>query len=303
MSDPTITGAEASTDGPRRCWICLGDETDSTGSWSQPCPCSLVCHTQCLMRWVTESQREDPQMQIRCPQCNTPYKMDRQHSHIVRFINRLEPLATKAALTIAASGLTSCAFTCMTTYGAYAVLTLCGSLEGTRLLGSPTPWGWRIWVGLPLIPMILVGSRTPIFDNVLPLLPLIFVQPHDLSPTFPPNSATIVTALPWVRVDIETAVNITTNTDDGHVYRQVLNTSLADQIDFMQRRDSMGQDVLAIDQIDQIHRGPGDTVVELQTGIQLKGTAFVRAVDIVSVLYKYRAVQSRKRRRILNYGE
>jgi hypothetical protein len=36
-----------------------------------------------------------------------------------------------------------------TTYGAYVVLTMCGTEYGEFLLGGPNPWGWRVWVSHP----------------------------------------------------------------------------------------------------------------------------------------------------------
>lgn len=51
-------------------------------------------------------------------------------------------------------------------FRAYAVLTVCGTVEGEKLLGSPNPWGWRVWVrtkieNLYIFTTLLAGgSRT-----------------------------------------------------------------------------------------------------------------------------------------------
>ncbi|KAI1313067.1 hypothetical protein EDD11_002704 [Mortierella claussenii] len=87
-----------------------------------------------------------------------------------------------------------------TTYGAYAVLTICGTEEGEKLLGSPNPWGWRVWMGLPLIPVILIFSRTKVIDSFMPLIPLLIVGNEQLQVSFPPSPALTLSIMPWVRM-------------------------------------------------------------------------------------------------------
>ncbi|CAG8582912.1 15762_t:CDS:2 [Racocetra persica] len=41
----------------KRCWICFGEESDSVGKWVRPCKCSLICHEECLLAWITENQK------------------------------------------------------------------------------------------------------------------------------------------------------------------------------------------------------------------------------------------------------
>ena len=64
---------------------------------------------------------------------------------------------------------------------------------------------WRLDLGLPLIPTILVASRTTFADSFLPFLPLIFFvssdQPGDelLQLQWPPSAAFTFAALPYLR--------------------------------------------------------------------------------------------------------
>jgi hypothetical protein len=60
----------------RKCWICFGSDeqadTDVTmprstrgdttvhDRWVKACPCSLISHESCLLRWITENQKDMP---------------------------------------------------------------------------------------------------------------------------------------------------------------------------------------------------------------------------------------------------
>jgi hypothetical protein len=64
---------------------------------------------------------------------------------------------------------------------------------------------WRLDLGLPLIPTVLLASRTTFADSVLPFLPLIFFvssgQPGDemMQLQWPPSAAFSFAALPYLR--------------------------------------------------------------------------------------------------------
>ena len=67
--------------------------------------------------------------------------------------------------------------------------------------GISAKWG----IGLPLVPVVLVLSRTSIADNILPVLPILFfatqlpdghIGPVDL---WPPSAAMTIATLPYVR--------------------------------------------------------------------------------------------------------
>ncbi|KAJ1914986.1 hypothetical protein IWQ60_008606 [Tieghemiomyces parasiticus] len=182
-----------------RCWVCLDGDTGPDKAWAKPCPCTMVAHQSCLLNWVTNQLTQHPSAEIRCPQCLHPYRIFAPSSLLHRITAALEPYVDMAVdYTFYAATVSSSMIT-LATYGAYAVLTLCGPRQSEMLLGSPNPWGWRIWLGLPMIPMALVASRTSHLDLILPLLPMLFVRPRDLSFRFPLTSSTAIVLLPILR--------------------------------------------------------------------------------------------------------
>ena len=91
-----------------------------------------------------------------------------------------------------------------TIYGVNAVYLVCGTDMANNLLLSPNSnefsWTWRLGVGLPLIPFVLIGSRTRIIDATLPVLPFIFFCHSDpLHFTMPPSPAVTLALLPYLR--------------------------------------------------------------------------------------------------------
>ncbi|KAF9210285.1 hypothetical protein CPC16_010689 [Podila verticillata] len=54
--------------------------------------------------------------------------------------------------------------------------------------------------GLPLIPVILIFSRTRLIDSFMPLIPLLIVGNDQLQVTFPPSPALSLSVMPWVRM-------------------------------------------------------------------------------------------------------
>lgn len=91
-----------------------------------------------------------------------------------------------------------------TTYGAYTVLTLFGTREGERLIGSPATWTWRTWLGLPSIPVALIMSRSRWADGVLPFAVVLIMRAtnnNNMAYHHPwlPSPAMTVGMLPWIR--------------------------------------------------------------------------------------------------------
>ncbi|KXN65070.1 hypothetical protein CONCODRAFT_13473 [Conidiobolus coronatus NRRL 28638] len=152
---------------PKRCWICLGDDSDSEGSM--------------------------PSMQFN-------YQFSEPNSLIVDLFSKVDNFLLSAVPYFSIFGLTCSILITSTTYGAYAVLTICGVEQGEQILGSPDPWGWRVWIGLPLIPFILISSRTTYLDHLMPLLPALFIKNDQLEFSFPPSPALTVSLLPWIRL-------------------------------------------------------------------------------------------------------
>jgi hypothetical protein len=60
LPQPVITTPQIEEEEVKRCWICFGEEEDSEGKWVKPCKCSLICHEECLLNWISENQKGQP---------------------------------------------------------------------------------------------------------------------------------------------------------------------------------------------------------------------------------------------------
>ncbi|KAK3824450.1 MAG: hypothetical protein JOS17DRAFT_751862 [Linnemannia elongata] len=183
-----------------RCYICFGTDEDSVGRWVKPCQCTLISHEDCLLDWIDKNRQQFAKKQVRCSVCNTVYRLAEPNSLLLNIYSTFDSLVHAGIPYLTFLGLTCSVLITSTTYGAYAVLTVCGTVEGEKLLGSPNPWGWRVWTGLPLIPVILIFSRTKVIDSFMPLIPLLIVGNEQLQVTFPPSPALTLSIMPWVRM-------------------------------------------------------------------------------------------------------
>ncbi|KAG0297517.1 hypothetical protein BGZ96_006026 [Linnemannia gamsii] len=183
-----------------RCYICFGTDEDSVGRWVKPCQCTLISHEDCLLDWIDKNRQQFAKKQVRCSVCNTVYRLAEPNSFLLNLYSTFDSLVHAGIPYLTFLGLTCSVLITSTTYGAYAVLTVCGTVEGEKLLGSPNPWGWRVWTGLPLIPVILIFSRTKVIDSFMPLIPLLIVGNEQLQVTFPPSPALTLSVMPWVRM-------------------------------------------------------------------------------------------------------
>ncbi|TKA52642.1 hypothetical protein B0A49_12679 [Cryomyces minteri] len=231
----------------RKCWICFSDETEDTPlstEWRSPCPCALTAHEGCLLDWIADMEspatrkRNGPPARILCPQCKSEIHLSRPTSYVVNAVQALERAAGKMVMPAA---LVATAYTvregCLM-HGIHSVYAVFGDRDGVRILSplildavSPPPlsisavfspqtlpehfWAavdrlthhWRLSLGLPLIPPILLLSRTSLADSVLPVLPMLFfaTQTHaqhnalDNIGSWPPTAALSFALLPYVR--------------------------------------------------------------------------------------------------------
>ncbi|KAG0047654.1 hypothetical protein BGZ83_007320 [Gryganskiella cystojenkinii] len=196
----TGSGSSGPYQEPTRCYICFGTEEDSVGRWVKPCQCTLISHEDCLLDWIDKNRQQFARKQVRCSVCNTVYRLAEPSSTLLNIYSTIDSLVQAGIPYLTFLGLTCSVLITSTTYGAYAVLTVCGTEEGEKLLGSPNPWGWRVWTGLPMIPVILICSRTKIIDSFMPLVPLLIVGNEQLQVTFPPSPALTLSVMPWIRM-------------------------------------------------------------------------------------------------------
>jgi hypothetical protein len=220
-------------DDPRKCWICFNDETEddeTTSEWRSPCACSLVAHEKCLLDWIADMEAPSSGRRagksagkILCPQCKSEIIVQRPRSYVVDAVRTVERMAGSLLLPGLALVTGTALYTTLTLSGTATIYQIFGTQDALRILGplyeTPSPavnsvvmrWlvhlrqHWRLDLGLPLIPTVLVASRTTFADSFLPFLPLIFFvssgQPGDemLQLQWPPSAAFSFAALPYLR--------------------------------------------------------------------------------------------------------
>ncbi|KAI8062588.1 hypothetical protein BC940DRAFT_118164 [Gongronella butleri] len=199
---PTTDDGDGKQQGePRRCWICFGEDQDSEGRWVKPCPCSLVCHEQCLLDWIAENQKGHTMKKVLCPQCGIPYYLFERQSVPLVCLEFLQAVIRSSAPYVTILGLGCSVLIAASTYGAYTVLTLFGAKEGEKWLGHTHSWTWRTFLGLPAIPFVLVASRSRLADGVLPIVALLLLRSNaPVSVSWPPSPALVIGSLPWIRL-------------------------------------------------------------------------------------------------------
>ena len=218
---------------PRKCWICFNDETEddeTTSEWRSPCACSLVAHEKCLLDWIADMEAPSSRRRagtragkILCPQCKSEIVIQRPRSYVVDGVRAVERLTGTLLLPGFALVTGTALYSTLTLSGTHTIYQIFGTQDALQILGplyeTPNPQvgsvamrllehlrqHWRLDLGLPLIPTVLVASRTTFADSFLPFLPLIFFvssgQPGDelLQLQWPPSAAFSFAALPYLR--------------------------------------------------------------------------------------------------------
>ncbi|MCJ1481759.1 hypothetical protein MMC06_001918 [Schaereria dolodes] len=200
---------------PRKCWICFEDETEDTPAsspWRSPCPCALTAHESCLLDWVADleapnQRKTGARTRIECPQCKREITIARPRSLVVEGVNAVERVTGRFIVPGMFVTLAGSVFTGCWVHGLSSVYLVFGREDFHHMLGYSgegisAKWGF----GLPLIPMVLVMSRTTIADNLLPVLPILFfaTQIPDVGHArnldlWPPSAAMTVASLPYLR--------------------------------------------------------------------------------------------------------
>ena len=197
---------------PKKCWICLQNETEDTptsSQWRSPCACKLQAHETCLLDWVAEVERPRPgnpgKPKVECPQCKTSIHVVRPRSFVLEFLRRAQRIQARLTLPFTAVALLG-----GITYGCYihglnTVYVMFGTKDAERLLGSGQATG-RLYNNLefllPFIPVTLLASRTHYADSLLPALPIFYFtvnQPTRHAGLWPPSATMTLIALPYIR--------------------------------------------------------------------------------------------------------
>jgi hypothetical protein len=215
----------------KKCWICFADEREDApmnSEWRSPCPCALVAHEACLLDWIADIEAPGNRRstarsgRIECPQCKSEIVVARPKSYLVDLVRRIENSSAKivwpGVLSIGASAIWRLCYE----YGAITVWFVFGPEDAQKvlypLLQLPSPGEteleslgsymrntWRLHAGLPLIPPILIFSRTSLGDSILPILPMLFFatspakEPLAEMEMWPPSAALSFAALPYIR--------------------------------------------------------------------------------------------------------
>ncbi|KAI9844744.1 MAG: hypothetical protein M1837_005277 [Sclerophora amabilis] len=129
---------------PRKCWICLTNETEDTplsSEWRSPCPCALTAHEACLLDWIADLQspnkrkRQGRHPEILCPQCKSKIVVVRPRSLVVDGVNSLERLAGWLIIPGVIGVLGGCVVTGCFIYGVNTIYIIFGEEEASRILG------------------------------------------------------------------------------------------------------------------------------------------------------------------------
>lgn len=169
----------------RRCWVCMGDETDDTTEnnvWRSPCPCSLTAHETCLLEWIADKEAPPPgQMahthEIKCPQCQAPIKVQRPRDVLVSAVEGVRMVARTLVLPTAMLALGGCVYSGFVSYGANAMAMVFGTEAADAILAAGTPNSlentnvvgrWIYHTGIlgqlfPFFPRARQGASVPYF--------------------------------------------------------------------------------------------------------------------------------------------
>ncbi|KAG0640832.1 hypothetical protein HOY80DRAFT_1008786 [Tuber brumale] len=126
-----------------------------------------------------------------------------QRSLVLDTVEGVTRVVGRAVPVLLLAGVGSMVFVGCTVYGVNTIYAVCGPAYANQILlgrNSEFAWTWRLGIGLPLIPFVLVASRTRTFESALPVLPLIFFCHSDpLYLSFPPSPAITLAVLPYLR--------------------------------------------------------------------------------------------------------
>ncbi|KAI7905489.1 uncharacterized protein BX663DRAFT_499905 [Cokeromyces recurvatus] len=327
----------------RRCWICFGDSTDSQGPWVKPCKCTLEAHQCCLLEWIAENQKSSPTKKVHCPQCATPYQLVQKNSITLALLTVVDSLVRASAPYITVLGVGCSLLITCTTYGAFSVMTFFGSRDGERLIGNPSEWTFKTWVGLPFIPALLISTRTKWGDAILPAAAILVLRvagatSRNIRFTWPLSPALTIGIMPWVRLFYKNIYRMAQRYLTKNLLIIQQNTStITNNTTTRRRQGSTSVNITERErniELDMINgRGTGSIGLSLlgallwpviSSGIGgflqkfkwvrhnfpepfqrnvLGGCLFVVAKDIGNLIYKYERIRQFRSRRVKNYDE
>ncbi|KAJ0424127.1 hypothetical protein BJY00DRAFT_277110 [Aspergillus carlsbadensis] len=201
---------------PRKCWICYTDETEDTplnSEWRSPCPCALTAHEACLLDWLADLEnprarkRNGHNAKMVCPQCKTEIIVTRPRSYIVDVVRLFERVAGRLVLPGMVFTLAGTVWAGCCAHGVYSMYFVFGTDEAKHILedaAADGTWNSGLNLGLPLIPLVLIFSRTRYAEGLLPAIPVLFFATHNPGhepdiDLWPPSAAVTFAALPYIK--------------------------------------------------------------------------------------------------------
>ena len=211
-----------------QCWICLSSEIEESSGLTpsgervqeplrKVCGCSLAAHDTCLNRWISTRRQSGDYLGQITPHCGYAYKFSSNTSYFFPAIYGIDRHLTKYSPVIGLFGMTLCTYIGTLTYGLHTINSICGPNMLHSLLSAITATRRNIMIesqlllGLPMIPIWLIGSRFHFMDSILPALPPLVLGLPSVTPTewtshvtnrnnlILPINLTLYT-LPWLRV-------------------------------------------------------------------------------------------------------
>ncbi|KAI2236997.1 hypothetical protein LOZ12_000087 [Ophidiomyces ophidiicola] len=201
---------------PKKCWICYTDETEDSplnSEWRSPCPCALYAHEACLLDWLADLENPKSRRyggrsaKMNCPQCKSEIVIARPKNIVVEMMRKIEQLAGRLVLPGVLFTLAGTVWAGCCAHGVYSMYLIFGTEEARQILDSgPRRWNPRVNLGLPVIPLTLIFSRTRYAESLLPAIPVLFFATQRAGDTpvvdldlWPPSASVTFAALPYAK--------------------------------------------------------------------------------------------------------
>lgn len=92
----------------RSCFICLQTPSETpNAAWVNACPCSLEAHEDCMLRWISEHERESTKT-LRCPACKGKIQTTEPKDSFVGLRDRLHKMYSRITPAILLGVVTGC---------------------------------------------------------------------------------------------------------------------------------------------------------------------------------------------------
>lgn len=120
----------------RNCFICLQTSAETPKAiWVNACPCTLEAHEDCMLRWISEHERENTTT-LRCPACKGKIKTTEPRDGFVSLRDRLHKVYSRMTPAILLGILTGCSMAGSSYYGFWSMVFFAGPVPTENWLGA-----------------------------------------------------------------------------------------------------------------------------------------------------------------------